>query len=285
MACCGRFVFAFSKDELENLSRTNVWINEEKFHTSYNVAPSAWVPVVRTCAYEQRQKDENEKLKVKEESEEQEVESTNSLFDMQRVLHVMKWGLEPFWSRKKSNEVKHCINARSETLLEKNMFKVPLKAGGRGVLIANGFYEWQKLPGEKGKVPYFISDEAGPLYLAVVYDLFEDESHKEGQFTIVTVDANPSLAWLHDRMPAILKPQQLEEWLNTKKFSAEEAVAILKPFEGKLKTQMASPLVNSVKNDGEELISFKRTREDSKHYSIDSFFSLNSRNKFPKSTK
>ncbi|GJD11105.1 Embryonic stem cell-specific 5-hydroxymethylcytosine-binding protein [Galdieria sulphuraria] len=208
---------------------------------------------------------------------------------MKRVLHVMKWGLQPFWSRNDANTAKSCINARSETLLGKSMFKIPLEAGGRGVLIANGFYEWQNVADEKRKSPYFVSEENGPLYMAVVYDLPKAKANKEDQFTIITVDASPSVAWLHDRMPALLKLDQLDEWLDVKRFSLKEAIAVLKPFDGDLKVQRASPLVNSVKNDGVELISYKRTREETNsithQYSIENYFSSSSRNKRSKSTK
>lgn len=252
---CGRFVLAFTKAELENASGTNKWINEEKFHPSYNVAPTSYVPVVRTCKHKERQENAH------------------------RVLHVMKWGLRPFWSRGDSKAVvNNCINARKETLLEKNLFKVPLTTGGRGILIVNGFYEWQKESVEK--IPYFISTEEGPLYMAVVYDVRKEEANEQGEFTIVTVDASPSVAWLHDRMPALLTPNLVEEWLDTKRFSPEEAVTLLKPFDGNLKVQLASPRVNQVKNDGVELISYKRPREETIRPSqsrMDSFFSSSSR--------
>ncbi|GJQ15490.1 hypothetical protein GpartN1_g7281.t1 [Galdieria partita] len=283
---CGRFVFAFSKDELENISGTKRWLNAEKYHTSYNVAPSAYVPIVRTFTPEQQVKEQVEELKVKEEPQEQDEKVANKPFDAKRVLHVMKWGLQPFWSRSVSNTAKTCVNARSETLLEKNMFRVPLKAGGRGVLIVNGFYEWKKDAEEKRKNPYFISVENGPLYMAVVYDLSKEKSSKEGQFTIITVDASPCVAWLHDRMPALLEPNQLDVWLDTKKFSLEEALTLLRPLEGNLKVQQASRRVNSVRNDGAELISYKRTREETdrstSQSSIENFFSSSSRNKCTK---
>ena len=48
----------------------------------------------------------------------------------------MKWGITPSWSKSKIN----IINARSETLQEKDDFKNSLRC----IFIADGYYEWKK---------------------------------------------------------------------------------------------------------------------------------------------
>lgn len=45
-------------------------------------------------------------------------------------------------------------NARSDTMLEKRSYKIPLRKGQRCVVVADGFYEWNKT--ENGKQPYYI---------------------------------------------------------------------------------------------------------------------------------
>ena len=45
-------------------------------------------------------------------------------------------------------------NARSDTLMEKKSYVVPLRKGQRCVVVADGFYEWNKT--RNGKQPYYI---------------------------------------------------------------------------------------------------------------------------------
>eukprot|EP00871_Galdieria_phlegrea_P003296 jgi/Galph1/3968/GphlegSOOS_G2581.1 len=273
---CGRFVFALSREELEKLTGTKSWINGKKFQNSYNVSPTKKVPIVRKRqrTFKEENKEKGEEL-VKEES----IIDDGKITEEETVLHVMNWGLVPFWAHPESqrSNTTACFNARSETLLEKNMFKVPLKYGRRGVLVADGFYEWQNDEGQGKKTPYFISAEEGPLFMAVIYNVFypkHKDEEEEGCFTIITVDASSSVAWLHDRMPALLSPAEIKIWLDTKNYSDESAWKILKPFEGNLRVQRASYLVNSTRNDGPDLLSFNDGVDPSKSQtSILQFFS------------
>ncbi len=47
------------------------------------------------------------------------------------------------------------------------------------------------------------------LYLAGCYDLFQDGV----RFTILTTAANDSVLPIHDRMPLILEPFEVESWI------------------------------------------------------------------------
>jgi len=64
-------------------------------------------------------------------------------------ITFVKWGLIPFWS-KVTSIGKKMFNARAETLLEKPSFKNLFK-NKRCVVIADGFYEWQKQEGNPKK--------------------------------------------------------------------------------------------------------------------------------------
>ena len=62
--------------------------------------------------------------------------------DAQRELVPMRWGLVPFWWKKKAKETPATFNARAETVAEKPMFRAAFKRA-RCLIPASGYYEWQ----------------------------------------------------------------------------------------------------------------------------------------------
>jgi len=124
------------------------------------------------------------------------------------------------------------INARSETVAEKNMFKKHLQTG-RCVVPAGEYYEWKerieadttdKTPKKKSKKPkkvkHFITDKEGNmLFFAGLYRDYEGER----EFVIITKDATAEVAEIHDRMPVILRVNQIEAWLSGE-LSAEDII-------------------------------------------------------------
>ncbi|XP_038150589.1 abasic site processing protein HMCES [Cyprinodon tularosa] len=72
------------------------------------------------------------------------------------VLASMRWGLIPAWFKESDpNKMQYSTNnCRSENILEKKSYKDPLLKGQRCVILADGFYEWQRR--EKQKQPFFI---------------------------------------------------------------------------------------------------------------------------------
>lgn len=96
------------------------------------------------------------------------------------------------------------INARSETAFEKGMFRSSLMAR-RCIIPSTGFYEW-----DKDKKKYFIrKPDTSALYMAGIYNYYNEES----RFVILTTAANASMATIHDRMPVILRKEELKTWL------------------------------------------------------------------------
>ena len=64
------------------------------------------------------------------------------------------------------------INARAETIAEKNAYKHAFKKR-RCIIPADGFYEWKKVPGQKAKQPYFIQRADGePLAFAGLWEVW-----------------------------------------------------------------------------------------------------------------
>jgi putative SOS response-associated peptidase YedK len=69
---------------------------------------------------------------------------------------------------------------------------------------------------------------------------------------VLTVPANDLVRPFHERMPAVLEPGQFGAWLGGK---VSDALALLKPYPvGLMESWTMSEAVNSVTNDGPELI-------------------------------
>lgn len=130
-----------------------------------------------------------------------------------RSMHLMNWGFAPSYMK---NLV---INARSETIMEKKMFKESFERR-RCILPVSGYYEWEKIHNEEGKEEKIKREITMPnqeiLSLAGIYDRFQG---KDGQLfwavTVLTKEADLSIAHVHDRMPVILSKELESEWLNT----------------------------------------------------------------------
>ncbi len=102
------------------------------------------------------------------------------------------------------------INARCETIQIKGMFS-KLIMGGRCVVPAGEFFEWEKL--DKGKKKHFVKDKDGNiLFMAGLYRDTEDGR----EFVIITKKATGEMKKIHDRIPVILRVDQLESWLSGK---------------------------------------------------------------------
>jgi putative SOS response-associated peptidase YedK len=95
------------------------------------------------------------------------------------------------------------INARSETVDAKPSFKAAFRKQ-RCLVIANGFYEWQKE--KKKKVPVYISLKSGkPFGFAGLYTVWTSpEGEKICTCTILTTESNDLISTIHDRMPVII---------------------------------------------------------------------------------
>ena len=169
------------------------------------------------------------------------------------TLQFFSWGLQPFWA-KDAKAIKRSINARSETVAEKPMFRNLLKSK-RCLVPADGFFEWQKT--EKGKVPHRILLKSEELFsFAGLWDEWTDKETGEIQhtFCIITTDANELIRQIHDRMPVILSPEAEELWLDENE-PQEGLFSLLVPYKaGEMKLFAVSPLVNSPKNNVPEVL-------------------------------
>ena len=96
------------------------------------------------------------------------------------------------------------INARAESVRERPAFRDSVEQR-RCVIFARGFYEWNR---SREKFTYERED-APVLFMAGCFSRWEDGGH----FVIITTAANSSVALVHDRMPLILEPEEVKQWI------------------------------------------------------------------------
>lgn len=117
--------------------------------------------------------------------------------DETRMGRLLVWGLAVSWSRAP------LINARAESLEDKPTFRALL--GRRCLIPAEAWFEWRPLGRQKLKNRFCLK-EGGLFALAGLQD--------GEKFAIVTCDAPPDLAAIHDRAPAVLERDAEAAWLD-----------------------------------------------------------------------
>jgi len=169
-----------------------------------------------------------------------------------RIFALMRWGLIPYWAKDQSFGLR-TINAMSETAAEKPAFRDAIKRR-RCLIPADGFFEWKKI-GPKEKQPYNFGLATGSLFaFAGLWDRWRDPKNNILETcSILTTRPNSLVADVHDRMPAILHPEDYERWLDPGITDAGTVLDCLKPFDaGLMKKYPVSPRVNRPENDDEE---------------------------------
>lgn len=172
-----------------------------------------------------------------------------------RRVDAFHWGLVPIWAKdpKVGNKM---INARSETVAEKNAFKPSFKKR-RCIVPVDGFYEWKKLDGQKRKQPYFIhrpDDE--PFAFAGLWSVWRGPERDSDEVqlrstTILTTEANEPMSAIHDRMPVVLPPSAWEEWLDPANDDIDTLGKLLVPAPPALITMHPVSIdVGNVRNRG-----------------------------------
>jgi putative SOS response-associated peptidase YedK len=219
---CGRYV---SPDDSAIEREFNLVRTEWQFPSSFNVAPTQLVPIVRTVAGERR--------------------GTR-----------LRWGLIPFFARGLPTKYS-TINARVETVQTSACYRGPWNRGQRCLVVVSGFYEWQVQADGKTKIPFYITlNDQDVAAFAGLWDSSRSDSGETIEsVTHITVPANRLVGEIHNtkhRMPAILLREDREAWLTG---TPEEAWAAVKPYPDE--HVVAWPVgtrVNSPKNNDSALI-------------------------------
>lgn len=220
---CGRSSLTKTEKELEERFTATFYSEDlERYNPlpNYNVAPTHYMPVITNndCSH----------------------------------FNIYRWGLIPFWA-KDAKIGATMINARIETIREKSTYSSAYEKR-RCLVPLDGFYEWRRQG--KEKIPFRIQTTNQEIFSCA--GLWEKWINPEGKevnsFTIITIPANKFMLQIHDRMPAILLPQNEKLWLDPIA-TRSDLDTVLEPYPSNdMKMYPVSQKVNSVAENNSSLI-------------------------------
>ena len=196
---CGRFSLSSNLEELRNVFSNEISGN---FPSNYNISPGQTSAVISS--------------------------KKNNLY-----LNKIQWGF------KVPKLSKLVINARSETINEKPLFK-NLFQQNRCLIAANSWFEWNN-----ENKPYLIKHKKNDIIAFA--GLQRLEGNKEKSFVIITAEAERNLKTIHKRTPLVINKKNFLFWLGN---DYEKACNILKPMNANEYTfHPVSPKVGKISND------------------------------------
>lgn len=226
---CGRFTLRTPVSEILEAFQVDVQEGFE-FPLRYNVAPT------------------------------QEILAVRSTEDGRREFARLRWGLIPFWAKEPSIG-NRMINARAESLADKPAFRQAFRHR-RCLIVADGFYEWQKIG--KRKQPYYLHRPDGkPFAFAGLWEKWPGMTPPLLSGTIITTDANATARPIHDRMPVILEADQYARWLDPQIEDPRQLEPLLKSADDELlRADPVSTHVNNVRHEDPRCVEVQRTLFD-----------------------
>lgn len=209
-----------------------------------------------------------------------------------RHAEAFRWGLVPSWAPDPSVG-NRLVNARAETVSQKPSFRQALQRR-RCLVLADGFYEWRTDP--RGKTPFHYQMKDGkPFALAGLWEVWQgpprssdpgaqpletNEPPPEANaprdpatskamdgrrwtVCLLTTDANPLVAEIHDRMPVLLAPEDWNRWLDPAPVGPDALNDLLRPFPADAMAGFeVDPFVNKARNEGPQCVQpVRRERE------------------------
>jgi putative SOS response-associated peptidase YedK len=181
---CGRFTQSYSWAELHGLM--SLIGTPQNLRPRYNIAPTTVIDIVRSTE-----------------------EGT-------RGLAKARWGLVPRWWNKPLKELRlSTFNARAETVHESKMYAKPFQSR-RCIIPASGYFEWTG--DRQDRQPhYFTAADGSPILgFAGLWDTYRgpETGEEQASATMIVCEANTWMSQYHDRMPAILGPENFDAWLS-----------------------------------------------------------------------
>lgn len=167
--------------------------------------------------------------------------------DLKVRFEALWWGFRPPWA---GEDAPRPINARAEKVARSPFFRDAF-ARRRCLIPATGWYEWQNRDGEKQ--PHYVTNDSDLMWFAGIYD--PPRTDREGCFAIITQPAARPIAHLHPRMPLVLDPGCLRDWLDPSRQEREAVKAVTRPLApARLRAWPVDPRVNRPANDDAGLI-------------------------------
>lgn len=199
---CGRFYLDVDFDDL--LKRYGYLISDDVYKSSEECFPST--PIAVITSYKSNLK-----------------------------FSYMDWGFTPSFSKRP------IINARAESIFDKDLFKQSILSQ-RCIIPATGYFEWLK--DNKKKIKHRVTlDNQNIFSMAGVYRLITDNKKNSiFQVSILTREASSDINWLHNRIPLILNPENEKQYLNPL-IPGDEIESIIKtPLNNKLITKQVEEM-------------------------------------------
>lgn len=160
--------------------------------------------------------------------------------DNELQLSSVRWGLTPAWL---TDLTRTPAQARAETLTEQPMFRDAFRLR-RGVLPANGFYEWR---GTARKRPYWMTGEDSLIYFAAIWEAYPVPGHTYLSAAVVTLSA------ANQRRPLMLDQAGMTAWLDPQT-PPEALQALLTARQPALRERPLATFVNDPKLDAPECL-------------------------------
>jgi putative SOS response-associated peptidase YedK len=184
---CGRFTL--TTDDFETVANTfGAYVDPDaaaEYRPRYNAAPGDTCWIVTLESIEHGTK------------------------DPRRRLATATWGFPLA-----GPDARSVINARAESLHEKASFAEAFWTGRCGVVV-DGFFEWTGPKGDRQPLWLHRPDHAPFLLGGIVH---------AGRFAILTTEPNELVAPHHDRMPVVLPPGRVDEWLHAPGHRSRDAI-------------------------------------------------------------
>ena len=179
---CGRFALSTPIDQLASEMGTEPLSDLTPFEPSWNVAPQTFIPVATDIGRDGTQ-------------------------SVPRQFRLMRWGFRPSWAKASNREP---INARSETIHEKPMFRSAAQHR-RGVVPIDGWYEWMTTP--QGKIPWYHQANEKRVMMAVLWDTSDGKEQGPESCVVLTQVASEDCSEVPHRMPVLLDSRSLADWV------------------------------------------------------------------------
>lgn len=243
---CGRFVFTTGSDELEAMLDVD-HVAAELPPASFNIAPGNRVTVIIDA--------------VNKDASTEDYDPENPA--VLRRLESASWGLVPGGALD-AGVGATMFNAPVEQVLENPAFSRAAQSR-RAAIPATGYYVWHKGADGSSSAQFVHSPDGEPLLLAGLYEWWRNPAADERDparwllsTTILTRDSAGPLAIIHPRMPVLLEPGLLEDWLDPRTPGSPELLQAVSDAASDLAEDVefyeVSTDVASVTNNSEALI-------------------------------
>jgi len=157
----------------------------------------------------------------------------------QRRITLMRWGWR---DRKRADPMRGFshLHARSEEIDRTPTWTEPFR-DARGVVFAKTFNIGEELPNGKTKQWVCSRADGAAMALAVIYSSWQLVQGKLTAFAMVTTQSCAPLNLKDDRMPAILKPEEIATWIGEESATPAKLKSLLRPFDGSLVVREQEP--------------------------------------------